>query len=235
MTVSGESPQLDYAPRPASARRARLYRWAIAATILFAAYFCRTWPIETWRHFRLVYLQRQCVSHPIPAGAVVYSSNAPAITFLSPQWAAFAAEDPTNFAWTGNKITATVFVGELRASNGLRRLIEVEAHPNYKPNSFSDVMFCTRSVALGVATTFQETAQPGGGPTCNADPRWQRTLPDIVVTAATVDSTDPSHICFNCRLFQVSYLVDGYLHNDGSVTLDKWTPTLLPLPSSPPR
>jgi hypothetical protein len=224
MVVSGQPSQLDYAPPPPHARRARVLRWAVVGSVLLSLYLCRMWPLQMWQHGRLLYLQRQCLKHPIVAGTIVYSSGTPELAIASPAWNAFATADPTYYTIgaTPNG-AATVFLGERQASNGTRRLIEVEAHPHWKPKRFSDVMMFTRSVDLSLTRPLQENFQPGGGATCNAGPSWPGTVPDIVVYSATADSIDLSHITFQCRLFEQDYIVDGYLQNDGRFVLTKWT------------
>jgi hypothetical protein len=228
MAETGGSPQLDYAPKPPNSGRAKAYRWFIWIAVAIALFMCRAWPLAVWHHVRLLYLQTQCINNPIPAGSIAYSSGTPVVSVVSPQWAAFAAADPNCYFSLSNKSTATVFVGRLQATNGIRRLVVVEAKPNWKPKGFSEVMIFTHTIELGATIPLRENVQPGGGATCNAALGWPGTMPDIVVHSATLDPNDPSHLNFDCRLFQEDYIVDGYLGNDGLFTLTKWNPTTLP-------
>jgi hypothetical protein len=202
----------------------------IDASLLLAIYLCRTWPVQLWQHTRLVYLQSQCLKHPIPAGTIVYSSGTPEVAIASPAWNAFAVADPTYYSIGATPTgAATVFLGERQASNGTRRLVNVEAHPLWKPKAFSSVMMFTRSVDLNLTRPLLENFQPGGGATSNAGPGWRNTVPDIVVYSAKADAIDLSHITFECRLFEQDFIVDGYLQNDGRFVLTKWT-NLTPTP-----
>ncbi len=121
-----------------------------------------------------------------------------------------------------------MFLGRLQANNGLRALVEVEAHVHWKPKGFSDVMVYARTVQLDVFKPLVGNFGGCGGPTCNVDPSWSHNIPDMAVYSAITDKNDPSHIRFECRVFQEDYLVDGCLQNDGRFLCTKWNDSRLP-------
>jgi hypothetical protein len=183
--------------------------------VVCAAYLCRIWPREFVTHCRQIYLLHRCVEQLIPAGTTVYTSGPPETAVVSPPWAALAAASPMTVRWTGGQRVATVFVGERQSSDGVTRLVVVEAGFLWKPGE-DRLQIETLTERLGLLTPME--ARSGGAWDVSYTPVHRLSpSPDVVVQSAQPDPADPAHIWFACRLFDRLYTFDGRLRPDGTV------------------
>jgi hypothetical protein len=101
--------------------RRRLVFVAISLTLVLSAVLW--WPAIA-RHARLLYWQRQCLSHAVPADSVVLKIDdlKDVTSRSSSQWDAFyAAMSPP-----GKKTSPTVFVGSLAKQDGSPRIVALD-------------------------------------------------------------------------------------------------------------
>jgi len=149
---------------------------------------------------------------------LVYSSGTVVTSIGSSQAAAISAIcTPIHPSWTPKQRVATIFMGELRASNGLRRLVTVEAGVEWTPGRDTTVTFFTTSSGVGWSNAVRGN--------CHVwQYRWGFSVmppsPEAVIYSATTDPNDPSHISFRCSLFDVSDIWNGYLGSDGNFVLN---------------
>jgi hypothetical protein len=224
MANSGESPQLDYAPKPPVLRRSRAYRGVIAVAIILTAYFGQHWPYQVWHHVHLHMLEQQCVQNPIPSGVVVYSSDNPSAAIASPHAATLYAATRSDYPW-GTAIPggthATVFAGKVSRGYGNSEFITIEAYASYSllpderdaqiqlvVNEFSPDL--TNRSIYGPSISLGTRAHPVPKP-----PR-----PEVLVYSATRDVSDPSRIHLRYCILDDEYQVDGILAPNGQFGLD---------------
>lgn len=221
MTVPGEPPQLDYAPRPPLLRRFRVYRWLIAVTIIATIYFGRNCPYEVWHHFQLLALEGQCIKHQIPGGTVVYSSDDPAAAIVSPDVAAlYAATQKDPFSAMSNPYASgsesTVFAGELCRADGTREFVTIEGYAFFYVKSGEgewDLQLVTQEFDPKlIRRDGLQRGRGGGFPS-------RQNRPDILLYSATRDANDPSLIHLRYCIFDKEYDVDGHLDKDGPFRL----------------
>jgi hypothetical protein len=223
MAETDRSTQLDYAPRPANANRSRFFQVSIVFAIVLATYLERAWPLGIWQHFRVFYLQKQCIKHPIAGGTVVYASGSPIISIRSPQEAALTAEYSIPPYWTPPPSASTVFMGNLVAINGVRRLITIEAAVSWLPGHGADARIFWTAGDSGMTKPLRgdrgfmdrDTTIVSPGDVAPAP-----SAPEVEIRSAIVDPKDPSHITFTVRVFSYTCHYDGKLLPDGSLLLN---------------
>ena len=211
MTTAGETPQLEYAPRRDTGRRKRIYRWLIVIAVLFAAW--RLWDsrAQITRSVKIAWLKRQCIKHPIPEEVVVYSSDNPNGAVHSTEWDAFSAfvNLGTNTRLVRPDQKSTIFLGELRAGDGTRCLVEVEGVYHFETGNIATVTFFANYHGGNISGNYVN----GQSYTREKISKEKDPLkPDVIVTSATRDPNDRSHVIFHIRAFGVAHQVDVRSH-----------------------
>jgi hypothetical protein len=189
-----------------------------------------------------LYWQEECLNHPIAPGSMVYSSGPPAISIVSPAWSKFDAI----IAPIGIRSNGTIYLGERKSHNGLRRLIGVDVvaeQSSFLPRSDMSVMVAARVIEEGSvisAPREASTRTDGYGymyrlrTPLPAPASSTNSQPDLVVCAGADDPADQSHFTFSYDLLSERVIYDCWLLDDGNVRLDRTSMPRPPATQPPP-
>jgi hypothetical protein len=196
-----QPPPLDYAPNPAwhSHWLTRVASAVAMAIVLALGY--RYAPIA-WRNAKLFYWQQRCMTNAVPKNEIVLdaASNSVKADNKDPFQTFYRIYSPP-----GSTAYVTVFAHGRQSHSGKRRLVVVEAFDDYIG---AGVFLGARSFDPGsLMSSPIEIVRPNWAPHAYVAP----------IFAGQIDSADASHFTIQCGS---GILVDGWLRDDGSVTLE---------------
>jgi hypothetical protein len=215
--VPADPTPLGYAPALAIRRRRRVQQRAIAAVILVVLLTAPCWARPIWLHVKSAYWRTQCVSHPVPAGIVVFQSDSPAISIVSPQWTTLHAIPlGASWQWSTAKLDGTAYSGVRTASNGQKRLVVINAAVGWQSNKYAYVEITADTYPIGVfASGSDHTVCDIGGENWSNGSSLTVPTPEITVFSAVEDPQDASHLTVNFNVFWDQYVIDCWLTPNG--------------------
>ena len=116
-----DTPQLNYAPPPPMHFRRSFRRWVYLVVSLMLIVSGWWWIPPAWRRVELLYWQRQCLNYEPPVGQIVADSQSHLSVSPLPWRRFYTLLSPPGFNSAG-----TVFLHEMKRSDGARRLVAVE-------------------------------------------------------------------------------------------------------------
>ena len=229
--------QLEYAPvNPRRARRRRIVRWVLVASVLALAYI-------GWRHgapvkaqARLLYHQRQCLTYAPAPDVVAFSSDPADLTSLAqrpgyqqlfgrsasranafiasapPCWVDYTAAALPNLSPTSR--AAIIFCHERTSRSGVRRLVVIERsirYPQYPYNPLNlDVVLVDPASLRGKPvdrTPVYPNIRYTGTTAIEPVP--------LHIFAGQADANDDARFSIRYRVGGTDHFVDGRLNDDG--------------------
>jgi hypothetical protein len=229
---------LEYAPSPPLHRTRRFRRIALLVVLLALGACAWRWGGDVASRAALLYHQRACRSYAAPADQVVFDTDPARVAALatdpnfvvlrgaafrkSPSdWSAFrtALSGPSPFTPPTGP-TALILLHELRARNGIRRLVSLERTVGTGASAY---LIAGYDVSAQVIELADWKTSPRLIPEIWAIDVIDGVAPhaDIRIFAAQLDPADPSH--FTVRYEQQGYTetVDGNLDDAGQITLTR--------------
>ncbi len=214
------SHELQYSPPiPHIKSRAFQRKLIVALIVVVGLVVAYVWlPGAIWQ-FKIRFWERQCILKPIPPGQTVFLSGSPGMARNSP--AADGLFKTAQLIYPGT--AATVYLGQRRASDGVSRLIVVQAMATVtsKPGPNVVVNFFCAMPPVGMDhRDFPKDKWIAGGIFGNSA-RVPSSY-DLQIDSATEDPADPSHFSFSYSVFYKHYTVNCWLKPEGSI---KWSET----------
>jgi hypothetical protein len=208
---------LGYAPVLAIRRRRRIQRLLIVAAIVLVVLTAPRWARPIWWHVESAYWRGQCVSHPVPPRTIVYQSNSPAISFVSPQWLKLhATPSQLSWNWTGRTAGSTVYSGIRVASDGTKRLIVVNSGVFWVPGVSANVSIWSDQYAVGLlGSDADHDVRDVGGVSWSNGGRVPMPQPEVCIYSAVEDPQDASHFTIDFDVFVDHFVVDCRLMPGG--------------------
>jgi len=231
---------LDYAPRKAWHRRSHLLRWVVLICLISLCIAGQSGIRRYWSHLKTMLAQRSCLRYSAPVDRVVYETTADlarrdlaqsaeyfqipnaleaecVVGFMPRQWETFCSHF---YTVTFPRSSGCLFLGKRINRNGQERLVAIDAIATFdggsdsRPLSFSARVFTIASLfhkPSEVTRPAVNVIELGNPP---LDCRFTR------IFAGQSDTSNQSH--FNIRFESEGNpgIIDGYLHNDDSVTLE---------------
>ena len=243
--TAAEKPQLDYAPTVPWRRRrtARAIFWLLLLLVVTGACYV-AYPRVRWQ-LQVLDWQRRCLAGPIPPDTLVYDERESGVYDLvggvPSVWGKLYAE----LSPPGLAAQSTIFIREMRTPGGKRRLVSVDIDRAQRRLGFRSpkvINLSARVVRPGagmirpsVASATSHSLQIHGGYAVGVS--GGRTK--VRVHAGAQDPADPSHFTFSYEVDGRKEIVDGWLGDDDSVTIELRprpvaTPPAPASPASPP-
>jgi hypothetical protein len=254
------SPTVGYAPAlPAWRRRSTKRRVATTIGLLVAAILAWSFGPSVWHRLALLDAQRRCLNASAPPDWVVYddaADHAAALTASDPQYLSLGSSRPTVWFsgdWArfysllsppGRQPSATLFIGERRTPAGARRLLVIDGVRN------DDYVDSVTPAVVHLQSTVVEVGSIASPPrllkTTASWIGWDYPVPfnpDFPVRffAGQPDPADPSHATIAYEADGTQHVIDAWLRDDDTVTLERRaspatsvvTPPLPPSAASP--
>jgi hypothetical protein len=230
---------LEYAPSPPLHRTRRFRRIALLLVLLALGACAWRWGGHVASRAALLYRQRACRVYTAPADQVVFDTDPARVAALATdpnfvvlrgaafrkppsEWSAFTISGPSPFAPPTGP-TALIFLHELRARNGIRRLVSIERTVGTGASAY---FISGYDVSAQVIELAGWRTPPRLIPEIWAIDVLDGLAPhtDIRIFAGQLDPADPSH--FTVRYEQQGHTetVDGNLDDAGHVTLTRRQP-----------
>ena len=206
--------QLEYAQAPAWHRRPRFRRAAFAAGLVVVLVLSWKWIGAGVQHARLLYWQGQCLAYAAPAERVVVDgTNRDSAARC---WGEFY----TLFSPPGRQNLTTVFLHELRKSDGARRLVALEASAFFGNGSHPDSEVSLDYHVIAPATLWSRAKLVTNAA---ARPYFYYEGGEghhFQILAGQVDPKDPSHFTIPLRWKDRTVTLDGWLRDDDTILLE---------------
>ena len=210
--------QLEYARAPRW-RGGRRLRWVIiVALVLIVLLGSLKFLGPAWTHVRLLRYQARCMEHADPPGKLVFAWKAPVggpqVYNLGRQvleWNQFYSL----FSPPGGRSAWTVFVHEMRRTDGARRLVEVDLF------GATGEMTTPRldSTVIEPGSLFSRPQLRGGG-------SWYTPFQSVSdrralqLFAGQADPADASHFTIAFKYGERGGTIDGWLRDDDGVLFE---------------
>ena len=235
---------LDYAKSSARCRIIRrIFRITLLLTIIIAAATSNRWAPPAWHRAQLLYWQRQCLNYAAPPDQIVFesdqgfsiilgptASNPPKCLaklqqFLPSSGASLSSNTTFALSTSGNTFTAAServsFIHQRRSRNGNVRLVVIGDVFNLS-DSYDT---CVPTGVFGgsppiESVSFLNWVRPRFLDAYDADGDGYPDRPfHVRVYAGQIDPIDQSHFTIAYEIDRNKDIIDGYLQDDGSVTL----------------
>ena len=228
-----EKPQLDYAPT-VPWRRRRLVRslfWVLLLVVL-AGTFYFAYP-RVREQLQVLEWQRRCIAAPVPPDTLVFEEREWGTNYLiggvpSAWTTLYAAISPP-----GLQSQSTVFLREMRNPAGKRRLVAVDIDRTrmWRPTQGPYVI----NLSARVVRPGAGMIRPAVVSTTNHSLQTPGARQKMRIYAGAQDPADPSHFTFTYDIGGRVQVVDGWLGNDDTVTIEpRLEPVVTPLPPASP-
>jgi hypothetical protein len=196
---------LNYAPRPRAAQR--FWRWAyrliFVAAIVVAAI---EWGPGLWRHAQSLYWEQKCLNFLQPPGHVVFGIGQSGLvhTELCVPRIRFEGINQRST----NVYDSTIYLHEMRRSDGTRCLISLTWSPSY-PTHKLQLQWLEWSVSLSPVLFRWNVVEVTTGPGI-LYAGWK-------IFAGQPDANNPSHFTFDYEAQGTRHTCDAWLNNDGQL------------------
>jgi hypothetical protein len=247
-SASSTTPRIDYAPpQPAWRRRDVKRAFVLILSLSITALAMWKFGPAAWNRVAVMNAQRRCLDVQMPAKLVVFTTDAREGTELrfkqdseyfldssgpvcwySPEWTKYIelVEPP------GRRYAATLYLGTRYTSARAGRFVAITAYPDASAGA-SGLLVSATVISPGALLSPPRVLS---GSRATFDFR-QPLLPDSRVRyfAGQPDPADTSHFTIDYEVDGQQHVLDGYLRDDDTVTLeDRVTPPPPPSAASPP-
>lgn len=226
-TIAARLPGLlDYAP--ARRRRRKLVWLAIVGFLGVLAAGAWRWGPAALHRAQVVYWQGKCLRYVAPSNQAISKWQAPAC------WTGLEslASSTSPGAWGPPAKAAVAFLHERRSPSGTSYLVCIRFD-----SSSGNGVFIHGGLKLGVMEMYSNVAvpatltnlpvpvpQPQRNPDRMPGSNDHRVVPTPQIFAGQPDPNDPSHFTIQYQMWGQSDTVDGYIDNNGIVTLTQRSP-----------
>jgi hypothetical protein len=211
---------LDYGVPPLSHRR--LYR-RIFKAILFIGLIAAAITLgpTAWKWGQYVYWQERCLNYQAPPNQIIFSTASPP---TAGTWSGTTCLPAANFAsvGSGGGSGIDIFVHEMRRPDGMRCLVQVEAHPF--PGNILDGFDPGLEYYVWTLPTWPVARLVQHGYTFEtifSGTPWQ-------IYAGQLDPNNPSHFTFDCTHYGHRYTCDAWLNNSDQLTVSPSPSSFMP-------
>lgn len=230
--MSSTRPTIDlhYAPPPPPHKRRLIARGIIAFAIILSVALGSRWLPILSRHVRSLYWQRQCLKHPVPPNAVVYSWQSSRNAVSIPWTKLYAVMNGSQ-----NLSSGTIYLGTRQAPGGQSYLIAVDLFVSPGPgvrNVFYDARAIARTSLKSPTEVFSEHVVQTAEVNKRLTAGFLRAGTIFNVHSGVEDSINASHLSFRVELDDEIHLVDVWLNSDGLRIENRANEPTPPPPSS---
>ena len=216
--------QLDYAPKPAALRSARMRRAALVAGVLVLLVGIAWLTPRAFRRLQIAHWQRQCLAYVAPPDQVIHETDPAEIPRLLAPPLNYSGSLATGQAFLippayrnlyVSQSVGTAFLHERATPQGQRRLVAVDLFGGgMQPNN---AMTLNANVIDPATTSSRSmlTITRGDGTTITLQ-RGET----LRVFAGQPDPVDPSHFTIDYVLNGTRNTLDGWLVDDGIVRIE---------------
>ena len=210
---------LDYAPIPDNAKASRLRRWVVVVCVVVCSVPLGAIGLDRYRKIviahHLAAAEQACLKYSAPPETVVYDPKLPPVIPA-------ARASLVQFYFYGMDLPisrGTAFMHELRRPDGEPRLVIIDVvqspggSPSSRAGSLSLAVHCFLTISLN--SRLGEVTNPAVDVH-----RFDVASDSARLFAGQLDHNSRSHFTIQFSSPGTEGLIDGYLHNDDSVTLE---------------